>query len=319
MGFATAFRFGNPFFLGPNVDELVKRFQVKDNFSIVRGSHTIKLGGEWIHTNNAQVFRGFFQGRYLFDSVTGFLRYASPAAARRLRAVHRRLLERQLRDGARDLPGRVDRHGGPLLLYLQSSSPDGIARGRGRRVGHQQRGVRALHPGQVAGRPGPDAQLRAALGCAAHAEHRGPEDDRLRRVPERSPLPLGRHDPRPVEAVPAAAGPRLGHEGERQVGAPRQRRHLLRAAEHAEPGRLGHHQRHPAAERLPELWQFPRFGATCPPGRASCRRVLPAGTFPLFTGVRVFAKDYRNPRINSANVAYEQELAPDWSVYVDFT
>jgi hypothetical protein len=33
----------------------------------------------------------------------------------------------------------------------------------------------------------------------------------------------------------------------------------------------------------------------------------------------VFAKDYHNPRIYSANVAYEQEVAPGWSVYVDFT
>src|SRR5467141_70193 len=29
MGFATTFRFGNPFFLAPNVDELVRRFQLK--------------------------------------------------------------------------------------------------------------------------------------------------------------------------------------------------------------------------------------------------------------------------------------------------
>src|SRR5205085_7077523 len=63
-----------------NVDEVVKRVQVKNNFSIVRGAHTIKTGGEWQHTNNLQVFRGFFEGRYIFDSVTGFLRYASPAA-----------------------------------------------------------------------------------------------------------------------------------------------------------------------------------------------------------------------------------------------
>jgi hypothetical protein len=80
MGFGTTFRFGTPFFLGPNVDELVKRFQIKDNFSIISGKHTIKTGGEWLHTQNVQIFRGFFQGRYLFDSVTGFLRYASPAA-----------------------------------------------------------------------------------------------------------------------------------------------------------------------------------------------------------------------------------------------
>ena len=81
MGFATTFRFGNPFFLAPGVDELVKRFQFKDNFSIISGKHTIKTGGEWLHTRNVQVFRGFFEGRYIFDSVTGFLRYTSPAAA----------------------------------------------------------------------------------------------------------------------------------------------------------------------------------------------------------------------------------------------
>src|SRR5438034_6776189 len=81
MGFGPSFRFGNPFFLAPTVDEVIKRFQVKDNFSIVAGKHTVKFGGEWLHTTNVQVFRGFFEGRYIFDSVSGFLRYASPAAA----------------------------------------------------------------------------------------------------------------------------------------------------------------------------------------------------------------------------------------------
>src|SRR6266849_967173 len=80
MGFGTTFRFGNPFFIAPTVDEVIKRFQVKDNFSIVGGRHTVKFGGEWLHTSNVQVFRGFSEGRYLFDSVTGFLRYASPRA-----------------------------------------------------------------------------------------------------------------------------------------------------------------------------------------------------------------------------------------------
>src|SRR5262249_58459853 len=80
IGFAPSFRFGNPFFLQPNIDELIWRTQVKDNFSVVRGGHTIKMGGEWMHTLNDQVFRGFFTGRYLFDSVEGFLRYTSPAS-----------------------------------------------------------------------------------------------------------------------------------------------------------------------------------------------------------------------------------------------
>src|ERR1700730_17316679 len=81
MGFATTFRFGNPFFLGPTIDELLWRTDLKDNFSIIHGSHNIKIGGEWLHTLNDQIFRGFFEGRYIFDSATGFLRYASPAAA----------------------------------------------------------------------------------------------------------------------------------------------------------------------------------------------------------------------------------------------
>ena len=80
MGFDPSFRFGNPFFLQPNVDELFWRTQIKDNVTIVAGDHTIKVGGEWIHSVNDQVFRGFFTGRYIFDSTTGFLRYASPAA-----------------------------------------------------------------------------------------------------------------------------------------------------------------------------------------------------------------------------------------------
>src|SRR4029079_1254482 len=81
MGFSPSFRFGYPYFLEPTVDELTWRWQFKDNLSWIRGRHTIKTGAEWMHTVNDQVFRGFFTGRYIFDSVTGFLRYASAPAA----------------------------------------------------------------------------------------------------------------------------------------------------------------------------------------------------------------------------------------------
>ncbi|HEU4479799.1 MAG TPA: carboxypeptidase regulatory-like domain-containing protein, partial [Pyrinomonadaceae bacterium] len=74
------FRFGHPFFLGPNVDETFWRTQIKDNFSIVTGRHNVKFGGEWLHSLNSQIFRGFFEGRYIFDSVAGFLHYATPGA-----------------------------------------------------------------------------------------------------------------------------------------------------------------------------------------------------------------------------------------------
>jgi hypothetical protein len=80
MGFATTFRFGSPFFLGPNVDELFWRTEVKDNFSMVHGRHTFKFGAGVLYSKNTQIFRGFFLGRYIFGSVTGFLHYASPAS-----------------------------------------------------------------------------------------------------------------------------------------------------------------------------------------------------------------------------------------------
>ena len=46
---------------------------------------------------------------------------------------------------------------------------------------------------------------------------------------------------------------------------------------------------------------------------------VPRGTFPLFTGIRVFDRDYRNPRIYSFNAGFERELAPSLAAYVDFT
>ena len=65
---------------------------------------------------------------------------------------------------------------------------------------------------------------------------------------------------------------------------------------------------------------FTQFGAPTPawPGVLTPAPVAP-GQFPLFSGVRVFHRDYKNPRIYTYNVGYEQEFAPDWSGYADFT
>jgi len=46
---------------------------------------------------------------------------------------------------------------------------------------------------------------------------------------------------------------------------------------------------------------------------------VPPGTFPLFTGVRVFDRNYKNPRISNVNVGVERALAPSVAVYADFT
>ena len=135
MGFVDTFRFGAPFFLEPNVDELLWRTHVKDNFSIIKGDHNIKFGGEWLHTLNDQVFRGFFTGRYIFDSVSGFLRYASAPAANGFGPTVGECF-----NGAGAFTGWITQGapfnqtcpagssvGGPLLLYLQNGIPTGIA------------------------------------------------------------------------------------------------------------------------------------------------------------------------------------------------
>src|SRR5438876_5742883 len=110
MGFATTFRFGEPFFLEHAVDEVFWRTDIRDNFSIVRGKHTWKVGGEWIHSDNAQIFRGFFTGRYIFDSVTGFMHYVSQGP------TYRECSNGTTVVGACPAGTSVV---GPLLLYLQ--------------------------------------------------------------------------------------------------------------------------------------------------------------------------------------------------------
>ena len=121
----TSFRFGNPFFLQPNVDETLWRTHVKDNFSIVSGNHTVKLGGEWVHTVNTQVFRGFFTGRYLFNTVAGFIRYASPASLGAGFGPN----AGQCSNGSwtsLTAPSCADA-GTPLLLFRQGAGPNGPA------------------------------------------------------------------------------------------------------------------------------------------------------------------------------------------------
>ncbi len=127
IGFSPNFRFGQPFFMEPNVDELIYRSDIRDNFSLIKGKHTWKFGGEWIHTRNSQIFRGFFTGRYIFDSVPGFLHYASnpttptpgfgPTAAECADGTFTDLS--LLTNNDTKCPNGSAFTGGPLLLYLQ--------------------------------------------------------------------------------------------------------------------------------------------------------------------------------------------------------
>ena len=251
IGFAPSFRFGNPFFMAPNVDELVKRFQVKDNFTMVNGRHTIKTGAEWLHTNNFQVFRGFFEGRYLFDSVNGFLRYASPAAAGGFGPNTIGCSNGSYVTAPASCPAGTATTGGPLLFYLQSSSPDGIARdAAGESDISNEEFSLFIQDKWQAGR-GLTIDYGLRWDAQLMPETVDPKTTVFRAIPERPTVPVGRHDSRSVGAVPAARRVRVGHRPDGEDRAARQRRPLLRTPEHAEPGRLRHDQRHPAEERLP--------------------------------------------------------------------
>jgi len=315
IGFGPSFRFGNPYFLATGVDELVKRFQVKDNFTIVEGGHTVKAGAEWVHTNNTQVFPGFFEGRYLFDSVAGFLRYASPAAPGGFGPNTIGCSNGSYVTLPAGCPAGTTTTGGPLLFYLQSSSPDGIARAAAgasdinneeislfvQDKWHAARGLTIDYGFRW------DAQLmpktvdpKTTVYASFLGDPRFPSDGTI-------PDQWKQFQPRGGFAWD------IGQTGKTVVrgsaGLYYARQNML-----SQVGSV-------TTNGIEQKSDFRSSGSTDMPVWPNLLPPTPVapGTFPLFTGIRVFDRDYQNPRIVSANVAFERELMPSMSAYVDFT
>ncbi|MGZ4825015.1 MAG: outer membrane beta-barrel protein, partial [Terriglobales bacterium] len=74
---------------------------------------------------NAQVFRGLFTGRYIFDGVTGFPRYASPPQAGGFGPNTVECGNGTWVTAPATCVGSTP-NGGPLLLYLQDGNPTGL-------------------------------------------------------------------------------------------------------------------------------------------------------------------------------------------------
>ena len=310
-----SFRFGNPFFLAPNVDETVKRFQLKDNYSKITGAHTIKAGGEWIHTNNTQIFRGFFQGRYLFDSVTGFLRYTSPAAPGGFGPNTVACSNGSFVTAPATCAGGSAPTGGPLLFYLQSSSPDGIARDAAGAsdinnnefalfaqdrwlVGH---GLTLDYGLRWDAQQMPDTVDPATTAFAQFLnDPRFPSDGTI-------PSQWNQWQPRGGFAWDVGQAGKTVVRGSAGVFYARQ--NML--------SQVG-------SVTTNEIQQKSDFAQTGFPTLPVWPNLLPPvavapGTFPFFTGIRVFDRDYRNPRVFSVNVGFEREVMPSTAVYGDFT
>ncbi len=118
MDFADGFRIGLPFFLpiDPGYDT---RLQVVDNWSWLSGRHLFKAGVEYNRTAMTQQFIGFANGRYIFDSVDGFINFVTHGN----RYV-------TCSDGSDSATGECPAGTGitgPVLVYLQSGTVPGVA------------------------------------------------------------------------------------------------------------------------------------------------------------------------------------------------
>ena len=331
MGFATTFRFGNPFFLNPTIDELLWRSDAKDNFSIVTGNHNVKFGGEWLHTLNDQVFRGFFEGRYIFDGVTGFLRYASPAAAGGFGPTTGECFSSTgaftgwITQGApfNQTCAAGSSVGGPLLLYLQNGIPTGIAGvpppGKST-VKNEDLALFAQDKWQVR----PNLTLNYGLRWEAQI----------------FPKPVV--PPSQTAYASLLSNPRFPSDGtlhspkkefQPRVGfawdISKTGRSVLRASYGiyygrqnmlSQVGSITDNGVQQFGIFCNSSFAFTCFGAaTRPPTWPGTESVPPSGGIPFGASVRVFSKDYANPRIYTANAQFEQQIATDLSMYFDFT
>jgi hypothetical protein len=320
----VSFRFGNPFFLQPGVDELIWRTDVKDNFSIVSGNHTVKLGGEWVHTLNSQVFRGFFTGRYLFNTVSGFLHYASPAslgpgfgpnavkctdAAGTWTDLNTPLCP------VGSAPGAP-----PLLLFLQGAGPNGPATDAAgaSTIKNEDYALFAQDKWQVR----PNLTLNYGLRWEAQIF---PE---VTVPPAQTAYGFALSNPRfpsdgTLHSPKKEFQPRVGFSWDisstgksvlrGSYGIYYARQNML-----TQVGSIttnGVQQQTIAGGLFANPTIRPTWPGLVTPTASSCL----GNPFPCFSGVRVFSKDYANPRIYTANLQFEQQIATDLSLYFDFT
>ncbi len=323
IGFGPSFRFGDPFFLQPNVDELIWRTQLRDSLSIVRGAHTIKVGGEWMHTLNDQVFRGFFTGRYLFSSVAGFMRYASPAASGGFGpntiSCSTPAFVTTFVTAPAACPAGFTADGGPLLFYLQGAGRTGLAT--------DAAGASTITNDEFSFFAQDSWQIRRNVtlnyGLRWDAQTMPETVD-----PQSTAYAAFLSDPAfpsdgTIPSQWAMWQPRLGVAWDVMGNG----RSLVRAswglyyARQNMLSQVGSVTTNGLQQQsiFASTQNMINFGAPTPswPG-VFTPTPLPDGEFPLFSGVRVFDSEYKNPHIFAYNLAYEQQVGPDLAAYVDF-
>ena len=310
MGFGPTFRFGKPFFIDPAVDELLWRTQIKDNFSLVKGRHTLKFGGEWLHTRNTQIFRGFFSGRYLFDSPVGFMHYVTDGPN-----------YRECSDGTTVIgacPANTSVVG-PLLLFLQhgpATQGETFDQSGFSSIANEEFALFAQDTWKVT--------RNFTLNYGLRWETQQFPDPVI--APAQTAYGVNLSDPNfpsdgTIHNQNKMFQPRIGFawdirgDGKSALRASwsifNARQNML-----TQVGAIttnGVQQQAFAAAS--SFGTPPAYGENAAP----IDNPPPSGTIPVGVDVTFFSKDYANPRIYSTNVGYEQQLVGDYAAYADFT
>jgi hypothetical protein len=313
MGFFPSFRFGQPFFLGPGASETFWHLDFKDNFSLILGKHTIKMGGEFLYSKNVQIFDGFALGRYIFGSTTGFLHYATPASTGNGYGPN----VVQCPNGAYvSTTGCAGGASGssPLLLYLQDAPTQAgqtVQQAGYSNISNKEPAVFVQDTWQVTSRltlnyglrweaqffPNPVIPPTKTLYAPYLSDPRFPSTGYL-------PNQTKQFQPRFGFAYDILGGGKSVLRG--SAGIFNARQNMLT--------QVGPITTNGVQQQT--LTEFSGKGNPTYPG------ILPASNCPTSgcpgAGVTVFDKNYHNPRIYAYDIAYEQQLGQDYVVFVDF-
>ncbi|HLJ24624.1 MAG TPA: carboxypeptidase regulatory-like domain-containing protein [Candidatus Acidoferrales bacterium] len=342
IGFVPSFRFGQPFFFEPKVDEVFWRTEIRDNFSIIHGAHTIKFGGDFLHSANTQIFRGFFGGRYLFDSAVGFLHYASPASlgpgfgpsteeCASGAFTDASLLTRPMIGGqaTATCPDASLATEGPLLFYLQhgpTTSGESLDASGASSIANNEYALFLQDTWKVT--------RNFTLNYGLRWEAQIFPDPTL--APAKTAYGSNLSDPK----FPSTGFlPNQKKMFQPRVGFAWDIRGNGKSALRASWGIFNARQNmltQVGALTTNGVQQQSIFASSCvdapacdffntatggaPPTYPNTVPIplLAPGTFPFQPGVTVFSKDYANPRIYSVNVAYEQQIGSSLSAYAQF-
>jgi hypothetical protein len=309
--FGRGYRMGMPYFLP--VEYYDTRVQLTNNLSILKGRHTIKVGGEFNRVESVQVFIGFANGIYKFGSTDGFFNYVR-LGPRYVECSNGETIVTTSVTGVCPAGTSI---AGPLLFFLQQAGVGGLS--------VEEAGTQSIPQYEPAlfvqdkWQPTPQLTIQYGLRWEALIEPdvlTPPEDVFFAPFIGRAGFPSDGTIPSDTKMFQ----PRLGISWDPGADG----KQVVRASAgifYARiPGLNLASTRSTNGSRGQSVYAdstFNGFGVVPP----TWPNLIPqsAVSNPDHPDVYVFDKDFQNPRTYSATVAYEREVVPNLSVFASFT